>query len=827
MLLSRLLLICMLCFGAASASVPSAFAQATEGTPAPSYDPAKLDAAQKEVSAADTQLQDFRGKEDVALNDDLELLELQQRLEEIAASMATIYDDLQPRLENIKARETELGEPPAEGQPEEPQKLKDERAQLAADRAEVNAEIGEVNAVAEKASALAEEVHGVRRSLFRQRLLGRSDVTAENLRALGHAVNAETAELYRRVSSWLSFTWAHERRPFLWALSLTLLLGLLFVYGEYRLFSRYVVHDRKNPDPSAFSKYTYAFWSTLLPTLGLAIFATLAIFFLRSFNVLRGDISELLNAFFQFIWLVFFVSRLAGAVLAPRAPTWRLVNVSDSGAHKLWWLIAAIAVVNGIVYTSGIVSEVLESPVIVTIGRSLIAAIVIGVLLVILSRIRPMRTDDGGHGAWPRSISIPLLVLGIILIVLPIMGYIGLARFISIQVIVLGSLFVAMYLGFLAANAVSEPEDFRASALGEMLLKRFGIGEIAVEQIGLLCGLLIYLLVLALGVPIIFLVWGYHIRDIQVWIASTFSQVTVGSVSISLSGILVGLVVFGIGYFFSRWFQRWLDDKIMRRSRMDVGLRNSVRTGIGYVGIIIAAIIGLSVAGLNLSNVAIVAGALSVGIGFGLQNIVNNFVSGLILLVERPFKVGDWVETGTTQGFVRHISVRATEIETFQRQSVIVPNSEFINTPVSNWTHRNSLGRCEVAVGVAYDSDPRQVMAILEEIGKSNDLVMADPPPFVAFIGFGASSLDFELRVFLRDILYTMVVATDLRTRIFERFREEGIEIPFPQTDVHLKMPASEENLAVEARKAELQAKAAEEEEASEPDHSPKRQGPN
>ncbi len=814
LLLSRLLVVMALCIGATTLSAPSAFAQTTEAPETtPSYDPAEVNTARKDVDSADTKLQEFRDKDETAVNDDLRLLELQQQLEDIAESMAKIYEDLQPRLESIKARETDLGAPPPEGGPEEPQALKDERAKLVADRAEVNREIGEVQSVSEQARELADEVSSLRRTLFRQTLLGRSDMSMESLEAVSHALNEELGELAKRVSSWLSFTWSFERRAFLTALSLTVLLGLLFVFGEYRLFSRFVDHDREDRNPSAFSKHSYAFWSTFLPTLGLTIFSSLAVFFLNSFNVLRGDISELLTALFQFVCVVFFISRLAGSVLAPRHPNWRLVNVSDSGARTLWWLIAAMTAVNGFDYLAGTVSEVLESPIILTIARSLFAAVIVGVLLIVLSRIRPMRSEDGDHGAWPRHISIPLLVLGIVLVVLPMLGYIGLARFISTQVIVLGALLVTMYLGFLAANAVSEPQDFKTSALGQILSRRLGIGEIAVEQIGLLCGLLIYLLVLLLGVPIIFLVWGYHIRDIQGWMVSTFSEFTVGSVSISLSGILIGLLVFVVGYFISRWFQRWLDDNIMRRSRMDVGLRNSVRTGIGYLGIIIAAVIGLSVAGLNLSNVALVAGALSVGIGFGLQNIVNNFVSGLILLVERPFKVGDWVETGTTQGFVRHISVRATEIETFQRQSVIVPNSEFINTPVSNWTHRNTLGRCEVAVGVSYDSDPRRVMAILEEIAGTNDMVLKDPPPFVAFLGFGASSLDFELRVFLRDILYTLIVATDLRTKIFERFREEGIEIPFPQTDVHIKMPAPEDNALMEARKAELQAKAAEEEE--------------
>ncbi|WP_419911206.1 mechanosensitive ion channel domain-containing protein [Hoeflea sp.] len=786
---SQLIVVFALCLGLMLLASHGAYAQTAPEAQAPSYSSDDVKAARKEVDGAGSELESFKGKEESALNDDLRLLELQQRLEDIAASMEQIYAELQPRLESIRAREEELGEPPAEGEPEEPQQLKDERAKLAADRAEVNAEIGEVQAVADQARKLAEEVAGVRRTLFRQTLLGRSDLSAENLKAVGHALNREVSELLSKITSWIVFTWSFERRQFLSALSLTLLLGLLFVYGEYRLFSRFTQHDRDEDKPSGFAKYTYAFWSTLLPTVGLAIFTSLFVFFLNNFNVLRGDISKLLTSFFQFVVILFFVGRLASAVLAPKHPRWRLVNVSNGGARVLWWLIIAMTFVNAFDYLAGSVSDVLQSPVILTIARSLVAAVIIGILLVILSRIRPMRTESGGHGAWPRSVSIPLLVLGIALIILPVFGFVGLARFIATQVIVLGALLVTMYLGFLAANAVSEPKDFTSSALGQMLSNRLGLGEIAVEQIGLLCGLLIYVFVLVFGIPVIFLVWGYHIRDIQGWAASSFSEFTIGSVTISLSGIFLGLVVFAVGYFISRWFQRWLDNNIMRRSRMEDGLRDSVRTGIGYLGIIIAAVIGLSVAGLNLSNVALVAGALSVGIGFGLQNIVNNFVSGLILLVERPFKVGDWVVTGTTQGFVRHISVRATEIETFQRQSVIVPNSEFINTPVSNWTHRNRLGRAEIAVGVSYDSDPRQVMAILEEIGNSNDLVLRNPAPFVVFTDFGASSLDFELRVYLSDVLQSLTVATEMRTKIFERFREEGIEIPFPQTDLHIKAP--------------------------------------
>lgn len=165
----------------------------------------------------------------------------------------------------------------------------------------------------------------------------------------------------------------------------------------------------------------------------------------------------------------------------------------------------------------------------------------------------------------------------------------------------------------------------------------------------------------------------------------------IGNISISLMGLLTGVLLFVIGYLLTRWFQNWLDNSVMARGRVDSGVRNSIRTVIGYVGLCLAALVGISAAGFNMSNLALIAGGLSLGIGFGLQNIVQNFVSGLILLAERPFKVGDWVEAGTVSGIVKKISVRATEVETFQKQSIIVPNSTLINGNVGNWTHRNKL----------------------------------------------------------------------------------------------------------------------------------------
>ena len=174
------------------------------------------------------------------------------------------------------------------------------------------------------------------------------------------------------------------------------------------------------------------------------------------------------------------------------------------------------------------------------------------------------------------------------------------------------------------------------------------------------------------------------------------------------------------------------------------------------------------------------AGALSLGVGFGLQNIVSNFVSGLILLVERPFKVGDWVISGTTEGFVKRISVRATEIETFQRQTIMVPNSLFINASVGNWTHRNKLGRVDITFTAHSSNDPRKVVESLRAAVTGLPNILRNPEPIIVFRGFTAAELEFEVRVFLADILQGVSVRTDVRMAVFERFQADGITLGGP-----------------------------------------------
>jgi small-conductance mechanosensitive channel len=228
--------------------------------------------------------------------------------------------------------------------------------------------------------------------------------------------------------------------------------------------------------------------------------------------------------------------------------------------------------------------------------------------------------------------------------------------------------------------------------------------------------------------------------------------------------------------------------RIFPRTALDTGVQYTITTTLHYVILILAGLMALNILGFPLTNLALVAGALGVGIGFGLQNIVNNFLSGLILLFERPIKVGDMLVIDGQWGLVKEIRVRSTIFETFDKYVLIIPNSELVSNKVLNWTHYGAgINRLTLKVGVAYGSDVEQVRQLILEICRANPRVVAEPPPQVFFTVYGDSSLDFTIWVHVSMPGDRMPATHELNRAIFEAFNAQGIEIPFPQRDLHIK----------------------------------------
>lgn len=263
---------------------------------------------------------------------------------------------------------------------------------------------------------------------------------------------------------------------------------------------------------------------------------------------------------------------------------------------------------------------------------------------------------------------------------------------------------------------------------------------------------------------------------------------TLGKTPVTIATVVQFVVMLVVVVLAARLIRRLLRDRLLARTKLDVGLQDAIARITGYVVLALGIMMSLQTLGIEMSSLNVLAGALGVGLGFGLRNVVENFVSGLIILGERPIQIGDRIEVGNSAGRVTAIGARSTTIHTNEEIAIIIPNSEFIKEKVINWSHGSYRRRFSIPVGVAYDSDARQVEKLLLEIGTNAEGVLETPAPSVRLMQFGESSIDFELRVWTSVFLHNpATLKSQINFTIWEKFKEHRIEIPYAQRDLHFR----------------------------------------
>jgi small-conductance mechanosensitive channel len=268
-----------------------------------------------------------------------------------------------------------------------------------------------------------------------------------------------------------------------------------------------------------------------------------------------------------------------------------------------------------------------------------------------------------------------------------------------------------------------------------------------------------------------------------------FKLFEINKTAVTPSSIFMFVIFIAAFALTSRLLQRVLRAHLFSRMRIDEGMQYTLTRIIHYLVMIIGAVVAFQFIGIDLTGLAVIVGFLSVGIGFGLQNITSNFVAGVILLLERPIKVGDRIMVGNQEGDVVEINMRSTTIRTLNNVAVIVPNSEFVSSKLENWSYGDETVRVDVNVGVSYESDLETVIRSLREVAAEHPEVLKNPAPDVLHTGFGDSAWNMRLRIWLEDSQRHLEVHSEINCAIVRKFQQNGIEIPFPQRDLHVRSP--------------------------------------
>jgi potassium-dependent mechanosensitive channel len=746
---------------------------------------------------------------------DADLQKIRLQIEPILTEIRTVIDEQAPKLEASRQRLSQLGPKPEKGQPEE-------SADVAKDRAEREAAVAELDetqrlgrALLVQAEQLNTQIGDLRRAGFTRSLFEQSDgilspslwmnvvsAVPRELRALG-IVLGDALEQLRRSTS----------------LGVLLLLGLaigvaiaLYV-GRRSIAPRLVKRDPAIANPARRSRLLAALGVLALGA-GPAIAGSWIVWIaFDSADIVQPRLEQVVRALLSGLAFIAFVRALIDAILAPDHTSWRLIPVRDASATRIMSFSVTLATIMVIGKVIEAFNKAIAAALPITvITRAIFALAVALVFAELLRRFAARENQDeaclGPYVAQDVDIGGPLRSFGWFLVALIVGsvlgGYVALASFLIDQAVWISIIVALLVLGVALADEFIGGSLRGQTKLATALQANTGLRRRSLEQIGVLGSGIARLALIVVGVLLVLAPWGIESTDVTGSLRAMFFGFNVGDVTISLSSILFAALLFAAAFAVTRMIQRWLTNTFLPATELDAGLRNSISTAAGYVGIITAGMLAISYLGLSLERVTIVAGALSVGIGFGLQSIVNNFISGLILLWERPIRVGDLVVVGDGEGYVRRINVRSTEIQAFDRSTIIVPNSNLISGIVRNRVRNDRVGRVLVSIPVPRASDPDQVAEIMRKAALAHREVMSEPAPRVLFKKVTENTIDFDVVCFVDDIDAAGRVSSDIYFEIFRGLRKAGIGAPAPAPAPEPEEPADEAPKAEEKEEETL-----------------------
>jgi small-conductance mechanosensitive channel len=754
------------------------------GTPTVTEQPARvrLEAIRATLKQVESRLREREPTENA-------LVAMRQEVAPLIDELREQVVDADPRAEQARKRLEQLG-------PKPDAKAPPESADVAAERAEREkalAEADEYQRLTRDALAQSEqlqtEIGDRRRSLFARFLFqrGPSLLSPELWASAIGGIESDWRALRLLAGDWMSSFIAQVSRGH----GVALLASIAAAIALYVLRSRYLPLLVQRVALRAKTGRLGLMLLSLLHIAAGALPALGASWIIYAGLNFSGMIPYRME---NFVWSVLggiafvaFATALADATLAPEEPERRIFGLADRNARILSSLIGAAATT---IVLSKIVESMLQAIAAALSGsiilRGLFAALFAVVVATYLRQLRDTVDEEenclGPYVPVDGSLLAPFRILGwaaIAAIVVSVLaGYVAFASFVVEQTVWLVLIAVILALAVLLVDAAMDQFLHGDGRLSMLLQSNVGLRQKSIAQFGLIAtGAAKLALFFAAGL-LALAPWGVESGDILSSLRAAFFGVKVGDVTVSLSSIIVAIILFSLGILGTKALQGWLDDKFLPATELDPGLRNSIKTAVGYVGFVAAIAFAFSSLGLSVEKLTIVAGALSVGIGFGLQSIVSNFVSGLILLWERPIRVGDLIVVGDGEGVVRRINVRSTEIETFDRSTVIVPNSNLISGVVKNRVRSDRTGRVIVAIPVPRTADAAQVRELMLAAAAANPEVLRDPPPRVFFRKINETSIDFELFCVVPDVDIGARVSSDLYFAIYPRLVQEGIGQP-------------------------------------------------